>query len=117
MIVTRQKFWGPVLLLISLAMPLPTRSVPKVTMHIGDLDEDTIVCEGCNPLIFGQPLNVNAASLEHLMTLPSIGEKRALAIVAHRQKHGKFSTLEDVKDVRGIGVKTLLKLQSYIVTE
>ena len=117
MIEGNQKFWGLVLLFISMAMPLPIRSVPNVTLDSGSGLNDTILCEGCNPLVFGQPLNINAASIEQLTSLPSIGEKRATDIIGHRMKNGDFQTLNDLDDVRGIGPKTLLKLQPYIVIE
>ena len=112
-----QKIWGLVLLLISVIMPLPIRTVPNVTLDPESAHDDTILCEGCNPLVFGQPLNINAASIEQLTSLPSIGEKRATDIIGHRMKNGDFQTLNDLDDVRGIGPKTLLKLQPYIVIE
>ena len=115
--VREQHFWGLVLLLTSFAIPLPIRSVPKVTLEFDNLQGDTIFCEGCNPLVFGQPLNVNVASIQQLMSLPNIGERRATDILGHRLKYGDFKTLEDLDDVRGIGPKTLLKLRPYIVIE
>ena len=98
-------------------MPLPVRSVPNVTLDPNSAYDETIFCDGCNPLVFGQPLNINTASIEHLTSLPSIGEKRAVDIVEHRMKNGDFQILKDLDDVRGIGPKTLLKLQPYIVIE
>ena len=73
---TRATFWGLVLLITSFAIPLPIRSVPKVTLESDNLQGDTIFCEGCNPLVFGQPLNVNVALIQQLMSLPNILEKK-----------------------------------------
>ena len=112
-----QKFWGPVLVLVSFAMPFPMRPVPEVVFGNGFSLENTIFCNGCNPLVFGQPLNLNLASIEHLMLLPSIGEKRAMEIVEHRKKYGSFSSLSDINNVPGIGPKTILKIKPYIVIE
>ncbi len=53
-------------------------------------------------------VNVNAADAEQLSTrLDGVGTSRAKAIVAYRERHGKFSTLEDLLAVRGIGEKVL----------
>ena len=113
----RYKVCGGLLLLMSFAMPLPIRSVPVVTLQADSVNADTIFCEGCNPLVFGQPLNINEASIEHLMSLPHIGEKRATDIMTHRLNHGDFKKLQDLDQVRGIGPKTLSKIQPYIVME
>ena len=112
-----QKIWGLVLLLLSVMMPFPIPSVPTVTLDAGIVQNETIFCDGCNPLIFGQSLNINTASIDHLMSLPNIGEKRAKVILEHRMKNGKFQNLKDLDEVQGIGPKTLLKLQPYIVIE
>ncbi|MEO8199318.1 MAG: helix-hairpin-helix domain-containing protein [Gemmatimonadota bacterium] len=47
-------------------------------------------------------LNVNAASAREIETLPLIGPSRALAIVAWRERHGSFKTLDDLVSVPGV---------------
>lgn len=66
-------------------------------------------CAESAPL--GQLLRVdlNTATLEQLCTLPGIGEKRAGAILAYRQEHGGFDSLEAVCMVDGISQKTVQK--------
>ena len=49
------------------------------------------------------PLDLNKASVEELMTLPFIGRERAEAILAYREKKGRFNAVEELKQVRGIG--------------
>ncbi|WP_340677635.1 ComEA family DNA-binding protein [Paraglaciecola sp.] len=61
-----------------------------------------------------QKINLNTASLDELTTLPGIGEKKAMAIIEYREKYGKFTSLEQLAEVKGIGTKMLEKLQDKI---
>ncbi len=59
-------------------------------------------------------VNINTASLEELMTVPGIGEAKARAIIAYRQEHGAFSTVEEIKNVEGIKDGVFKKIKDYI---
>lgn len=59
-------------------------------------------------------ININTATKEELMTLPGIGETRALAILAYRQENGPFSSVEDLKNVEGIKDGVFSKMKDYI---
>jgi competence protein ComEA len=63
------------------------------------------------------PVNINQATLKELSSLPGIGKKRANNIIAYREKNGKFSSIEDVKKVEGIGKDTIEKIKDHIVFE
>lgn len=65
-------------------------------------------------LLEGEVLNLNTASQTELTRLPGIGETKAAAIVAWRQEHGSFQTVEDLMTVDGIGEKTLENLRPYV---
>lgn len=58
-------------------------------------------------------ININTASLEELMTLNGIGEAKANAIIEYRTK-SKFQTIEDIKNISGIGDKAFEKIKDYI---
>lgn len=60
-------------------------------------------------------IRVNTASKEELMTLPGIGEQKALSIIEFREKNGFFQTKEDLLQISGIGEKTLERLEDYII--
>ena len=61
-----------------------------------------------------QKINVNTATLDELMALPGVGAKKAAAIVEYRDKMGKFTSLEQVADVKGIGKKMLEKMKDHV---
>lgn len=47
--------------------------------------------------------NINSASKIELMQLPGIGETTADRILAYREEHGGFSSVEELMNVSGIG--------------
>lgn len=59
-------------------------------------------------------VNLNTASLEELTTLPGIGTMRAEAILAYREEQGSFSSIEDIKNVSGIGDGIFEKIKDSI---
>ncbi|MBC1419041.1 helix-hairpin-helix domain-containing protein [Listeria fleischmannii] len=61
-----------------------------------------------------QKINVNQASISDLQGVPGIGEAKAKAIFDYREKEGLFQTIDDLKNVSGIGAKTVEKLKEYL---
>lgn len=59
-------------------------------------------------------ISINSASKEELMTLPGIGEKTALKIIEYRKAQA-FKSIEDIKNVKGIGDKKYEKIKDLIV--
>lgn len=59
-------------------------------------------------------VNINTASKEELMTLPGIGESKALAILSYRKEKGGFSSIEDLKDIPGIKDGVFSKIKDYL---
>lgn len=59
-------------------------------------------------------ININTATEAELTTLPGIGPSKAAAILAYREENGQFKTIEDLKNVSGIGDKTFERLQPLI---
>lgn len=61
------------------------------------------------------PVDVNTATRVQLMTLPGIGEAKADAILAYREEHGPFESVDDLLGVKGIGPAVLEQLREHIV--
>lgn len=64
----------------------------------------------------GTKININTASKEQLMTLKGIGETYSQRIIDYRNKK-KFSSIEEIKNVKGIGDKTFEKIKDCITVE
>lgn len=58
------------------------------------------------------PVSVNAADVASLDALPGIGPVTAQAIVADRQEHGPFRSVDDLDRVSGIGPATIERLRA-----
>ena len=50
-------------------------------------------------------LNINTATKEEFVKIKGIGAKKAERIIAYREKPGKFNSIEELKNVKGIGSK------------
>jgi competence protein ComEA len=59
-------------------------------------------------------IDINKANAEELASLPGIGTKKAIAIVEYRELNGKFVSVEELVNVKGIGPKMLAKLNGFI---
>lgn len=60
-----------------------------------------------------QPINLNLAQESDLVEVPGIGPSKAQSIIAYRDEKGGFKSVEDLKEIKGIGEKTFEKLKDY----
>jgi competence protein ComEA len=61
------------------------------------------------------PVNLNSADEAALDALPGVGPATAAAIVEHRARIGRFTTVDQLLDVRGIGEAKLEQLRPLVV--
>ena len=95
------KFLTLIVVVLGLAITLPSNAaVTKAA--VSESTEKT------------QLVNVNQASVEQLSQLPGIGKSKAQAIVDYRTKQGKFKSLADLAQVKGIGDKLIAKLEGKV---
>jgi competence protein ComEA len=62
-------------------------------------------------------LNLNSATAPQLELLPGIGPTLAESIVAYREAHGLFGSLDDLLDVPGIGPAKLEQIRALVTVE
>jgi competence ComEA-like helix-hairpin-helix protein len=59
-------------------------------------------------------LNLNTATEEQLMLLPTVGPSKAERIVVWRKKNGGFKRVADLRRVKGFGYKTFKRLEPFL---
>jgi len=65
-----------------------------------------------------EPVNINAATAEQISeALKGIGQSKAEAIVAYRSENGKFEHVDELVNVKGIGIRTVDINREYIMLD
>lgn len=85
-------------------------------------DDGEIVQEGAGENVLqeetneksGGLININNATKEKLEELPGIGSSTASKIIVYREENGKFKSIEDIKNVSGIGTSKYEQIKSHI---
>lgn len=62
----------------------------------------------------GDLINLNTATASDLQKLNGIGEKKAEQIIAYRQEKGSFKSIDELKEVSGIGDKTFAAIKDQL---
>ncbi|GGB49914.1 helix-hairpin-helix domain-containing protein [Fictibacillus barbaricus] len=64
-----------------------------------------------------EKININSADQSILQTLNGVGPAKAESIIAYREEHGPFSSLDQLLEVKGIGEKTIEEWKDKISFE
>jgi competence protein ComEA len=67
------------------------------------------------PNVAAFQIDINQADWPEFCLLPEIGETLAKRIVAHRAENGPFQDIDGLRNIRGIGPKTLERIRPYIL--
>ena len=106
--------WRQLVIIFFLATTLLIGSIIKLGMdHHWWLPETEIV-SSLKPEDIKVTLDINTAPWYELVLLPRLGEVKAKAIVAYREKYGNFKTLDDLANVNGVGLSIVDAIRDYI---
>ena len=64
-----------------------------------------------------KPVNINTATEEELIAVEGIGPALAQRIVTYRAEHGSFASIEELDNVKGIGMSLIENIRYLICTE
>ena len=88
--------------------------VPKCECETINVSAETSIKQNNNSSNNNDLVSINDASLEDLMTLDGIGNSKAMAIIEYRNANGPFKTIEEIKNVSGIGDSLYEKIKTKI---
>ena len=101
---------------LNLAQPLSDGQqvvIGNRTDPAGEVRDETGSGQGSGAAATGT-LDLNHASQPQLEELPGVGPVTAQAILAWRQQHGRFSRIEELQEVDGIGPKTYAEIAPHV---
>lgn len=96
-----------------LYVPHLGQAVPTVVSPSGGAPGPTGSSDSSSTAPLG-PVDLNRATAEQLDSLPGVGPATAAAIVAYRDQHGPFATVDDLLRVRGIGPAKLDAIRTLV---
>lgn len=73
--------------------------------------------ETAEDVVLSNGININTATKEEIMVLPSIGDALSDRIIEYRESNDGFKNIEEIKNVYGIGDKTFEKIKDFITLE
>ena len=88
--------------------------------NIGENEVEYISTENGDNVIEKTPnsnnskVNINTGGVEELKALPGVGDLLAQKIIDYREENGKFKTIDDLKNVSGIGDKKFESMKEYV---
>jgi competence protein ComEA len=109
-----------VLLTVTRESPQIPLSLPSPKGRHGGVKPDEIKVRigrmAANKLVvFSIPFDLNRISLEDLCLIPGIGESLAQEIIAYRERRRGFQSVDELKNVRGIGEKKFRRLKEFFI--
>jgi competence protein ComEA len=106
-------------LLLGLAITTYKRSHSgmRVTVANNGGNVETNAVSGGNYLPEGRKININEAGIDELMKIRGLGKVLAGRIAEYRSQKGLFVSIEDIKNVKGVGPALFEKIKDRISVE
>ena len=89
--------------------PLPVDNTANVSVS----EKGTGYADSNEP-IMKYPLDLNTCTVDELITIDGIGEAKASAIIEYREYIGGYSSVDEIKNIKGIGDALFEKLSPYL---
>lgn len=70
--------------------------------------------EATTPSVPKEKIPLNTATAEQLMTIPGIGEGYAARILEYREQNGRFHSVDELMNIKGVGEKRFAKWSPYL---
>ncbi|MDE2900207.1 MAG: helix-hairpin-helix domain-containing protein [Chloroflexota bacterium] len=83
--------------------------------YVPTVGETPLVTSHGGASVAGDVIDLNAATAHDFETLPGIGAVKAQAIVEHRETVGRFTAVEELLQVAGIGPATLNAIHDHVI--
>lgn len=85
-----------------------------ISKEVKNINSETSISQKQGKGVIDKKVNINSAALEELKTLNGIGDSKAKSIIEYREQIGGFKSIEDIKNVTGIGEKMYEKIKEQI---
>lgn len=86
------------------------KSHEEIAIKIGRMEAHKL-------LVFSIPLDLNQVSHHELSLIPGIGESLSQEIIEYRQKRRGFRSVEELKEIKGIGEAKFQSIKKYFTVE
>ena len=104
-------------LVLGIAISALRKIHPPAVVTIEKFNVERYKSANYNLDISGESIDINSASAEDLEKIKGIGPMIAARIVEYRDQNGAFVSIDDIKNVKGVGVALFEKIKNKIKTE
>ena len=106
-----------VILLVGLAAGVYIRSRTPAPVKIEKFDPQIYKDQSGSFFTSDEKTNINYANIYELMKVKGIGKVLALRIIQYRYQNGSFTSIDDIKNVKGLSVAAFEKIKNKITVE